>query len=763
MNANLLIHNIPKGLLKWYPFEVGKKALLVTATSSDDFGKEKTSMQKEETEKKKALEETLRECGLEIECLPISALSIGGGKQEQDSYDYIVSVAAPERVQFPERALSVMAELLSPSGKLLLGMNNRLGLRYFCGDRDIYTERSFDGVEDYKRIYVTEKDIFRGRMYDRSQLQKMVIEAGFSTMKFFSVFQDLDNPTFLFAEDYLPNEDLANRIFPTYHYPDTVFLEEERLYQQFMNNGMFHKLANAFLIECSKGARLCDVDQVTSSLERGSKDALFTIIHKNGMVEKRAAYPEGEKRLAELYAHGQELEERGIRVVKAELTGEAYRMPYIREKTGQVYLKQLILQDKDKFLQAADHFRDLILRSSSVVSPDCGDGNGAVLGRAYFDMVPLNSFYIDGEFVFYDQEFCLKNYPANVLLYRMVSSLYAGNVELNKALPMETLLERYQLMQYRAKWQQMETEFLTALLKQRELRGYHERWRRNPTTVNANRQRMNYSETEYQRVFMDIFKNADNRNLVLFGSGAFAKQFVDMYAKEYPIYAIIDNNEEKWGQELKGITIQSPQLLEKEDADGIKVMVCIKNYLSVIKQLRELGIHDYSIFDPGKAYEHGKKAQIADGKENLQTKPKRYHTGYVAGVFDLFHVGHVNLLRRAKEQCDYLIVGVISDETVYRLKERYPVIPSVERAEVLRACKYADQVEVLPTEYAGIRDAYKLFHFDCQFTGDDHGDDEVWLLDKEYLRRQGADIVFFPYTKGTSSTEIRKKMESEKE
>lgn len=134
---------------------------------------------------------------------------------------------------------------------------------------------------------------------------------------------------------------------------------------------------------------------------------------------------------------------------------------------------------------------------------------------------------------------------------------------------------------------------------------------------------------------------------------------------------------------------------------------------------------------------------------------KRYNKGYVAGVFDLFHVGHLNLFENAKKECEYLMVGVLTDELVVHFKKRPPYIPFEERIRIVQSLKAVDEAVGVDFTNIAKMDAWNLYHFDCLFSGNDYVDNPSWIADKELLNAVGSDIFFFPYTQSTSSTYIK--------
>jgi len=515
---------------------------------------------------------------------------------------------------------------------------------------------------------------------------------------------------------------------------------------------------------------LQDAKHVTLSVDRGAQSAMATMIGGNGYVWKKAIYPQGVESLRKLQENHEDLSAHGIRVIEGTMNNDSYVMPYVKADMAMIYLQELLKRDKDAFVREIDRFREIILQSSEHVEPvltdyekreiikDAEIQKGIWLKKGYFDLVPLNAFYIDGEYVFFDQEFYVENYPANAIFVRVVDIVYNGHPEMEKILPRKFFWEKYDMVNQVNYLRNKSSEFLMYLRQQDKLRVYNEVHLQNIEVINSNRQRMNYSVGEYQRLFVDIFNHADDRKLFLFGSGNFAKKFVALYARDYPIHAILDNNIEKWGQDLEGIPIVSTDALKELQPSEYKVIICIKNYIPVMKQLKELGVVEFSVYDTNMEYPR-KRRQMRAISEHAVSEPKKYKVGYISGVFDLFHVGHLNMFKRAKEQCEYLIVGVVTDEGVRKNKKVEPFIPFEERIEMVRSCRYVDEAVEIPTNYANMKDAYRLHQFDVLFSGSDYENDQAWLMGKAFLEKHGADLVFFPYTEGTSSTKIKAMIE----
>lgn len=126
--------------------------------------------------------------------------------------------------------------------------------------------------------------------------------------------------------------------------------------------------------------------------------------------------------------------------------------------------------------------------------------------------------------------------------------------------------------------------------------------------------------------------------------------------------------------------------------------------------------------------------------------------GYTTGVYDMFHIGHLNVIRRAKEQCDYLIVGVSTDELVQKEKNKTPVIPYKERAAIVGALKYVD--EVVPQEDKNKLGAWEKYHFDKMFVGSDWKGTPQWEKYEQELKPHGVEIVYLSHTDGISSTQL---------
>ena len=778
MRAEELECELPKGLVNWIRFKKGDRVLFISTAS--DF--------------EKILQESLVELGVELD----TVLYCGDGGIPDKRYKYILIAnlleKRNEQNKVPDILKSAM-ERLDNCGKLLLFVRNRLGIRYLCGDQDPYTHCVFDGIDGYARLNEYEQSKLEGRLLSKADLLDVLNQAQINNHKFYSVFPVIERPQLIIAEDYIPNEELDIRIFPQYDSPKTIFVQEEKVYQELIRNELLHTLSNGFIVECScSNGDFMPVNQVTVSMDRGFEHALCTIIRTDGVVEKRAMYELGNKKHIQLIENSQYLTEHKVQMVASYIEDGSLRMPYIKGVSATTYLRQLLMNDVDAFLIKLDEWWNIILFSSEHVAYEeiaweafepgwekrkeddpnkekwksiafgtlqMRENLGVILERGYLDLVSHNCFYVDHCFMFYDQELYLEKIPAKSIMLRTIDFIYSENGKMEQYLPKQEVLKRYKIDQYIDLFYKFISKYLNELRNDKPLEIYHKKVRPDYLKIMENRIRMNYSEEEYHTIFRDIFRHTYGRKLYLFGAGIYAKIFRERYNELYPITGYIDNNSSKWGTIVDGLPVYNPSVINTMAASEYKIIISMLNFQPTIEQLQEMGVSNFSVFNAKLFYKDKLIPQLPMEKVNLEhsfqsAEPKKYNIGYIAGVFDLFHMGHLNILKKAKEHCNYLIVGVVTDEGVIRHKKSNPIIPFSERVEILKSCKFVDAVVEIPLDNADTEEAYRRYQFDVQFSGSDYENDPEWIQKRNYLRQQGADLVFFQYTDSVSSTTIKK-------
>lgn len=769
MKTEEVIENLSKALLNWYEFKRETRALFISGGFLEC----------------EVLFDVLLEKNLQVEKAELCELEkLDGG------YEYIVLAGIVEKSKDPIRLFTELKKLLTPTGRLLIAADNRFAIRYFCGEKDVLSGHVLDGIDNYRKVSAKRMGEIGGHSYSKAELQKALEKAGIKYAQFFSVMPAIVRPQVLLKDGYKPNERLDIRVFPQYKSPQTIFLEEEALYESLIENDMFHQMANGYLIECSLDGELTNANQITVQGDRSPVEAFATIL-QNDMVFKRPLYREGIHKVELLMNNTRYLEEHQVPVIRAEIQNDTYVMPFVNGQIATDYFRNLLRKSRMEFLQKLEEFWQLILHSSEHVpyekmnwrefepgwekrkaddpnldkwellskgSEEDKENIGVILAKGFIDLVSLNCFYTEAGFQFFDQEFFIENFPANAILIRTIDFIYRDSSEMEQLYSREELLKHFHLFEHQNVWRRKVNKYLEKLRNEKELLAYHKGTRRDYQTVTSNRFRMDYTQDEYDRLFNQIFDGVDNKRIFLFGSGRYSEQFIEKFRGFYDIVGIVDNNPEKWGNTLEGIPIMPPKMLLNQET-AFKVFICIKFYEDVLVQLKEIGIVDISVFDPRIDYRRPEKVIAVKEKEI----PKKYHIGYVAGVFDLFHIGHLNLLKRAKELCDYLIVGVVTDEQVINSKKTSPFIPFSERLEVVQACKYVDEAVEIPIDRPSTEAAYRMYHFDVQFSGSDYENDPEWLAQKAFLQQHGSELVFFPYTKSTSSTKLKEKISRENE
>lgn len=385
-------------------------------------------------------------------------LNIYAGSVEDISlnkkFDYVVAIGILGSQDFESKDLAGYAnfvrkisEYLKPDGKLLIAEENRYGIRYFCGVPDSRTGKPFDGINQYPES----KNRYS---FSKQELIEILKGAGFENYKFYYPLPDYKLTQVVYSDEYSPQGGMRDKVIPYYTTKDSLVAVEADIYDDLVKNNVFEFFSNSYLVECGAQSDFCSVVYAVLSTDRGKEHGLVTAIHENHTVSKRALYEEGQESIKRNYDNIIDLQKHGVGVVPHELRNNTIYMPYVTGGSLMDFLSKEIERDKTHFVKLLDELYDNIIRSSVEAAPEKNALQnakskdvdwGIVLENAYIDMVPMNCFYKDGQFLFYDQEFLCKNYPAKYIMFRVLLYTYIFITNANHIIPQKELIKRYGL------------------------------------------------------------------------------------------------------------------------------------------------------------------------------------------------------------------------------------------------------------------------------------------------------------------------------
>lgn len=456
--------HLRKNILNWYPFESSSHLLEIGCGMGA-----LTGMFCDFCEKVTAVELSKRRArATQLRCREKENLEILVGNLNDiewtNRYDYITLIGVLEyqnkftnsKQPFLDFLIKIKG-LLNPGGKLFIAIENKFGLKYWCGAPEDHSGIPFDGINQYR---FTKEG---AKTFSKAELKQLLKQAGLSNMKFYYPLPDYKLPNLIFSENYLPKENDLLRMVP-YYFPNnqTLVADETKLYQELIQNQTFEFFANSFLVECStEELEHSKVDFISCSTQRMPEYRIHTLIEKEGKVRKMGCSKQVIKHLKESDENLIKLEKRGIPVVKhLWQDGEAI-CNFVQAPLLQDVILGEAREGGDK--QKLFGYFDLLFRSIKQSSDEAEkDHNfiyelglakpgefsfGRIVKTAYLDMVAHNCFFKGDELIFMDQEWTLPDTPENFVMYRMLIEIYGCNNWLLEVLPLIEVANRYGLVE----------------------------------------------------------------------------------------------------------------------------------------------------------------------------------------------------------------------------------------------------------------------------------------------------------------------------
>lgn len=473
--------HLRKNILNWYPFEAESSVLEIGCGLGAI-----TNMLCEKCHDVTAVELSKRRAAAALlRCRERENLEIIVGNlndiQFEKKFDYITLIGVLEyQGTFTDTGnpyldfLIEIKKLLKPGGKLLIGIENKYGLKYWCGAREDHTGVPFEGMNQYS---LSKKEV---RTFSKKELEQMVKDSGFQNTFFYYPMPDYKLPTVVYSEDSLPENENMQNLLP-YYIPDktTLVADEMGIYKDIIDNGVFEFFANSFLVECSDSDDLGRITRACLSSERPKQYRIGTVFTRDGAVEKFAlSGKDGAAHIEQIMKNGQALERAGKDVLPMQLKDGRLVSEFVQwELMENRILDACMRRNQFEFYRIWDRVYQEILTSSEQAAAEeniiyslgidkdiSPEKYGPIMRIGYLDMISRNAFDADGEILWFDQEWILECVPADFIFWRGLEEIYNSYPWIETIFPLSEVAQKYNLAPVWKSYIQLESNFIQIVL-----------------------------------------------------------------------------------------------------------------------------------------------------------------------------------------------------------------------------------------------------------------------------------------------------------
>lgn len=434
---NNTFSSVRHNILNWYPFNKDADILEVGAGMGSitgmlcDVAKSVTAL-----EMSSSRADVIRARYPERTNLEIVSADITQWECEK-RYDYVIAIGVLEYAAvFSDHEnpfvffLECLRKFLKKDGRVLFAIENRFGLKYWVGGSEDHLQKPFAGLEGYLEPGTP-------KTFSKKELEMMASEAGFAESRFYYIYPDYKFPEVVFTDEFKPSYTALQKVSFTYSKNSILSFDEKKVYKDLIENDVWQFFANSYLVEAANEVLGTDehVIHVSARGEAKKEYRVSTVIKSDGRVYKVPMHPKASAHMQTIKENTEYLKKRGIKVVDLDEQDGMLVYDFINEIGAQSYFNRLLAENNRKDLFAfIELLRSVYIKTSELEYKENilfdfienleGYNIGPVLKKGFIDLTLYNSFYVEGDLLFYDQEWCFDNIPLNFMLYYTLKSAY---------------------------------------------------------------------------------------------------------------------------------------------------------------------------------------------------------------------------------------------------------------------------------------------------------------------------------------------------